>query len=415
MVVRKILILCMLIVTVTTIIFNFVTPFLALNNSKPRAILVDFSINVDGGGLHFWNRVLSSAKDQVIIFKINSYGGYLSVADEIVSDIIENNVECHSWVPPGGYAVSAAAMISLACKRIFMGSGAVIGDAIPSPSDPKTVEYVASRFRALAEKMFNGSEVLIKIAEAMVREGKTLTTEEAINIGFAFRAETVTDLEKILNLTIVKTVSPDTWDRFVSLISLPLISEVLLMAGILLIVVEILTTGFQGYAIAGILLIAFALYGMNIIPPNILTLILMLSGLILIAIEMYTPGFGAFGLSGIALLTIGIGYQIYTTPPQLVTEPVYVVISGASALMVFVGFIAFKAVEATHKKRTSLEQQLLASLGIAKTDIRETEPGVVYVLGEEWSAYSVKGVIPAGSKVKVVRIEGLKLYVEKLE
>ncbi|MEM3979715.1 MAG: NfeD family protein [Ignisphaera sp.] len=415
--IRRGLTLHILIINVITIvlILNNTIPFLALNADKRDAVIVDFSINVDGGGLHFWNRVSSLTKDQVVILKINSYGGYLNVADEIVSNIIENNITCYSWVPPGGYAVSAAAMISLACKRIFMGSGAVIGDAIPSPSDPKTIEYVASRFRALAEKMFNGNKTLVRIAEAMVREGKTLTTEEAISIGFAVKAETITDLEKSLNLSITTTISPSTWDRFVSLVSLPLISEVLLTAGVLLILVEIFTTGFQGYAIAGILLIVFALYGMNIIPPNILALILMLTGLTLVAIEMYTPGFGAFGLSGIVLLTIGIGYQFYTTPPQLVTESVYIVIGGVFVLMMFIGLIAFKAVEAMHKKKISLEQQLLSSLGIAKTDIHETEPGVVYILGEEWSAYSVKGVIPAGSKVKVIRIEGLKLYVEKLE
>ncbi|MEM2453932.1 MAG: NfeD family protein, partial [Ignisphaera sp.] len=76
---------------------------------------------------------------------------------------------------------------------------------------------------------------------------------------------------------------------------------------------------------------------------------------------------------------------------------------------------AYKAVQTVRKKRISLEQQLLSSIGIAKTDIREENPGVVYVLNEEWTAYSVKGVIPAGSRVKIVRIDGLKLYVEKID
>jgi membrane-bound serine protease (ClpP class) len=388
--------------------------FSASGNER-KAVLIDLSINVDGGALHLWNRASRYARDYVLILKINSYGGYLNVADRIVSDIIENNIECYTWIPPGGYAVSAAAMISLACNSVFMGSSAVIGDAIPSPSDPKTVEYVASRFRALAEKMFKGNENLTKIAEFMVREGRTLTTEEAVGIGFASKAETLTDLEKMLNVLVVETVSPGSWDRFVSLISLPLISEILLTAGVLLIVIEVLTTGFQGYAIAGILLIALALYGMNIISPNIFALILMLTGLILLAIEIYTPGFGAFGLSGIVLIAIGVGYQFYVTPPQLVSEPVYTILGGIATLMIFMGFIALKGAEAVRKKRVSKEELLLGSIGIAKTDIYETTPGVVYVLNEDWTAYSVKNVIPSGSKVRIVRVEGLKLYVEKVE
>uniref|UniRef100_A0A7C2ZCM7 Nodulation protein NfeD n=1 Tax=Ignisphaera aggregans TaxID=334771 RepID=A0A7C2ZCM7_9CREN len=393
-----------------------IAPSVLLSNTGREAIVADLNMNIDAGALHFWDRVMAEASDDtVIILKINSYGGYLSVADEIVSKIIENNIECYTWIPPGAYAVSAAAMISLACNHIYMGTGSVIGDAIPIPSEPKVVEYVASRFRALAERLYGNNGTLISIAESMVREGRTLTAEEAIRLGFASKAEKIEDLENILGIKVVKTIEPGLWDGFVSLISLPVVSELLLSVGAMLILVEIFTTGFQGFAIAGVLLIILALYGMNLITPNIFALTLMLSGLVLLAIEMYNPGFGVFGLSGIVLLAIGLGYQIYITPPGLLTEPVYAIIGSAVFLAGFVGFIAFKALETLHRKRISLEQRILSSIGIAKTEIHETEAGVVHIVGEDWTAYSVKGSIPAGSKVRVVRIDGLKLYVERVE
>lgn len=404
--------LCLLFFIV--IVFRILPHIKAVGSARYEAILVDFNINIDGGALHLWEKVLSTSRNRVIILKINSYGGYLSVADKIVLDIIDKNIRCYTWIPPGGYAISAAAMISLACERIFMGSGSVIGDAIPSPPEPKVVEYVASRFRALAERMFRDNEDLVRVAEDMVREGKTLTAEEAISMGFAFKAESTEDLEHNLDLRIVEVISPGIWDRFISMISLPIVSEILLIAGAVLIIVEILTTGFQGYAIAGVLLIILSLFGMNLVPPSLFALILILSGLILLAIEMYTPGFGVFGLSGVALLVIGIGYQLYITPPQLLTATVYVVLGGIATIAAIMGFIAFKAVEVMRRKRASIEQQLLSSIGIAKTDIYENTPGVVYVLGEDWTAYSVRGVIPSGSRVKVVRVEGLKVYVEKI-
>lgn len=389
--------------------------FLAEGEVPTDPVLIDFNIDVDGGALQLWERILRTYGNRMLILKINSYGGYLSVADRIVSDIIEKNMLCYTWIPPGGRAVSAAAMIALSCRGIFMGSGSVIGDAIPIPTEPKVVEYVASRFRALAERLFKGNESLVEIAEAMVRTGKTLTAEKAIAIGFALRAENVNDLENMLNVKIMETINPSTWDRFVSLISLPIVTNILLIAGMLLIVTEILTTGFQGYGVAGALLIGIALYGMNIIPPNLFALILMLVGLALIVIEMYTPGFGVFGLSGIAVLAIGLGYQLYLTPPQMLTEPVYAFLGGMVMLTLILGFVAFKAIQSNRRKRISLEQQLLTSIGIAKTDIYRSVPGVVYVLGEDWTAYSVDNVIPAGSKVKIIRIEGLKLYVKKVD
>ncbi|MEM4813986.1 MAG: hypothetical protein QXW24_07275, partial [Ignisphaera sp.] len=95
--------------------------------------------------------------------------------------------------------VSAASMVALACRGIFMGSGSVIGDAIPQPSDKKTVEYVAARFRSLAQRLFGNNATLVMVAESMVREGKTLTADEAISIGFARRADSL-DLEYIQNV-----------------------------------------------------------------------------------------------------------------------------------------------------------------------------------------------------------------------
>lgn len=380
-----------------------------------EAVLVNLDMSIDGGALSFFERSLSNAGGRVLVIRINSYGGYLSVADRIVNTILERNIECYVWIPPGGQAVSAAAMISLACNGIFMGSGSTIGDAIPVPADQKTVEYVAAKFRSLAQRLFRGNETLIEIAEDMVRKGRTLTDNEAVAIGFARRAETLSDVERELGLSIVAMYEPSSWDKIVSILSLPIVSEILLFAGILLVVVEVLTTGFQGYAIAGALLIAVALYAMNIITPDIFALVLILLGLVLLAIEMYTPGFGAFGISGIVLTIIGVAYQLYQTPSGLLTPPVYVVIAGFALIAGLMVFIAYKAVEASRLKKTTLEQQLLGSIGIAKTDVKETEPGVVYVLGEEWTSFSVKGVIPAGSKVRVVKVEGLKLYVERVE
>ncbi len=249
----------------------------------------------------------------------------------------------------------------------------------------------------------------------MVREGKTLTTDEAISIGFAKKANSINDVEKFIGASITSRLEPSLWDRLVSVASLPIISAVFLVAGAILIVAEILTTGFQGYAIAGAILIAIALSSMRLIPPDIVALTLLLSGVVLIAIEMFTPGFGVFGVGGAVLLVAGAAYQLYLVPPQLRTQLVYTVVGGIAVLSSVMVFIAYKAVEVSRMRRPSIEQQLLSSIGVAKTSIGELEPGVVYVLGEEWTAYSVKGSIPAGSKVRVVRVDGLKLYVESVE
>jgi membrane-bound ClpP family serine protease len=41
--------------------------------------------------------------------------------------------------------------------------------------------------------------------------------------------------------------------------------------------------------------------------------------------------------------------------------------------------------------------------------------GTVFVNGELWSAESIDGVIPVGSRVRVTRVDGLRLQVHKEE
>ena len=53
---------------------------------------------------------------------------------------------------------------------------------------------------------------------------------------------------------------------------------------------------------------------------------------------------------------------------------------------------------------------LLGLVGVAKSDI--APQGVAYVGTEDWTAVSEGAAIPRGSKVRVKRVEGMRLIVE---
>ncbi|MEM1596056.1 MAG: NfeD family protein [Desulfurococcaceae archaeon] len=378
-----------------------------------ESILVELEMNIDGGAVSFIENVVKTHPGKIYILEINSYGGYLSAADKIISMIERSGSYCISWIPPGGYAVSAAALIALSCKEIYMGPGAVIGGIKPSPEDPKVIEYVKARARSLLEKQGKGN--LTWIVDELVDAARSYSTNEAVSLGLT---KSVNDLSSILeaeNLTLSGVVSPSSWDKLLSVISHPLISEILLFAGVILIMIEIFTTGFQGYGLAGALMIVFALYGLTLLPIEILHLSLILAGAVLIIVELITPGFGVFGISGILLSAIGFALTFMNIPPGAMSELIYVLIAGLSSVTSLFIFIGFKAAKAMRTKRATLREQLIGLIGYAKTDISETSPGTVYVLNEDWTAYSVRGTIPSGSKVRVLKAEGLKLYVEKIE
>jgi len=154
---------------------------------------------------------------------------------------------------------------------------------------------------------------------------------------------------------------------------------------------------------------------MSIAPPDLLSIALLLSGIVLVLVELMTPGLGGFGIAGAILLGLGIYMLVAQRPPGTLSIDVIAIAILTSSLAGIIGFIAYKAAQTMRMKRYRPEELVTGKIGIAKTDISETSPGVVYVAGEDWTAYSVSGKIPSGSKVIVVSVEGLILRVKMYE
>ena len=65
---------------------------------------------------------------------------------------------------------------------------------------------------------------------------------------------------------------------------------------------------------------------------------------------------------------------------------------------------------------TNLDRVLGDSGKVMETIDNENSSGAVYVDGKTWTARSADGsVIPAGTVVEILRMEGVKLFVKKLE
>jgi len=378
-----------------------------------EAVLLVLDTNIDGGAVSFVESSVKFNPGRVYIIEVHSYGGYLSAADRIINVIDSSGSYCIAWIPRGGYAVSAAALVSLSCREVYMAPGSVIGGIKPSPEDPKVVEYIKARLRSFLER--RGLRNISWVVDDLVDRAKSYSYEEAVEIGLAKPARDLEEVVSTQGLELKSRIYPSLWDKLISIISHPLVSEILLFAGVVLILVEVFTTGFQGYGIAGGLMLVFALYGMTIIPSEILHVALVLAGAVLLIIELFTPGFGLFGVTGILLTATGFALTVLSTPGEALTSYIVTVSIGFGSIAGLFIFIGYKAASTARIKRRTLTEQLVSAIGYAKTDISEVNPGTVYVLNEDWTAYSVRGSIPAGSRVRVVRVEGLKLYVERVD
>ncbi|HDH07290.1 MAG TPA: hypothetical protein ENF87_02855 [Thermoproteales archaeon] len=379
-----------------------------------KVVVVEVRRRIDEGAFFLVSEgVKQVSEGDLLVVVLDTYGGYLYSMDKIIESISKLKCRKVVWIPPGGKAVSAGAIISLSFDEIYMGSETVIGACEPRPSDEKVIEYVKARIRALAERKGLNSTV-IRLLEEMVEKNKSFTVNEASKLGFVKRAET---LEEVLSYEGFKGVSV-TYVRegllaeVLGAILDPGIASMMLIIGIMLILMEIKATGFQGWGVIGGLLLALALYAYGIVGVNFLALTLVAIGIFLIILELKKPGIQVFGVAGLTLLALSLALQYYGRPYINFWQYIPTITFVTIFIAAFILMIIVKAGEVIRLKKSSLEERLKGKVGIAKTDITAGGRGVVHVDGEDWTATSSVRIVK-GEKVRVVRVEGIILVVEK--
>jgi len=388
--------------------------------SKPEVVVVVVEVKqaINEGAHLLIARAVAEANRlsaSCLIIILDTYGGYIYSMDAIIGELSKCTCLKVVWIPPGAKAVSAGAIIALSADEIFMGSGAVIGACKPYPYETKVVEYVKARIRSLAEKRGLDNET-IRTLEKMVYESKAFTTEEALKLGLASgRADSLSEVLSQLKLkgAHVVVIRSDLTVEIAALVFDPGVALVMLITGILLILLEIKATGFQGWGLLGGFLIAVSLYVMGVIRWRILSLTLIALGIFSIILELKKPGLQVFGVAGVILLTLAVVLEAFSQPymnPWTYIPPLAFFTAVVSSVILL---IILKASKVLKMPVVTLEERLLGKIGYAKTEIAPGKLGVVAIESEEWSAISSEE-IKRGERIVVEKVEGLTLIVKKV-
>ncbi|MEJ0057837.1 MAG: S49 family peptidase [Bacteroidota bacterium] len=153
--------------------------------------------------------MLKKIKADYVIVEMDTYGGVLTDAKEIVDLIMDFKKPI--WVYINSDAASAGALISIACDSIYMSPGASIGAATVvegsggQAAPDKYQSYMRSIMRATGGRKRPGTHASLKewwmrksLLTASSRRGKviTFTTTEAIKYGYC--EAKVQSIEEIL-------------------------------------------------------------------------------------------------------------------------------------------------------------------------------------------------------------------------
>lgn len=191
----------------------------------------------------------------------------------------------------------------------------------------------------------------------------------------------------------------------------PNLLYMLLMLGLLGILIEFTSPGIFFPGLFGILCLAFV-FGMQVLPINWSGALLILLALIFLVAEIFITSFGILAIGGLALLISG-SYILFSVPGSefLVSRwLIWLLSSGLLAIMLLIGVLLIRA---KRQGPTSNVDALVGAHAVVKEQIYINKPGTVLLYGSFWEAHA-NTPIDVGEQVKIIKVEGTKLVVEKI-
>ncbi len=411
-------------------------------------LVLPIRAEIESGLAFFVARMIRYAEQKncaAIVFEINSPGGLVTAAQEIRDAIKNTKIRTVAFVHER--ALSAAALIAIACEKIAMKPGSEMGAATPisligGGAEAAPQKFV-SAFKAEFETTANFRSRPPAFAAAMVdkdhptipglvRQGEilTFTTEKASEHGYCDAVANSVEqvLKKLaIDASSLEYAQPTSAENIARWLTNPNISVLLFSAGVWIIIADVLFLG----ASTGLLLVGGAL------------LALFFGG----HLFAYLAGWEA-----IILFAIGIGFlfaEVFVVPGSVAVGIVGITCTGLGMVLVFGGvnmamwailkFLALSTVAtvacymlAPHMRlfdHLILKEELTTDAGFVATPVNPH----AHLMGVE--GFALTPLHPAGyarlgsarvevvsegefierdDRVVVVQVEGDKIVVRKL-
>ncbi|HZT02636.1 MAG TPA: nodulation protein NfeD [Steroidobacteraceae bacterium] len=207
----------------------------------------------------------------------------------------------------------------------------------------------------------------------------------------------------------VSWLKPDWRTRLLGIITNPEIAYGLLLIGLWGLLFEGYHPGGVLPGVVGVICLLVALFAFQLLPTNFAGLALLIVGAGMIAAEFFFPTYGSLGIGGLIAFIVGSLILFSRTSGLQVALPL---IGGLATVggLVILGIVYL----ATHAARSPVVTGTQAMLGAVVEAVEDfAARGRVRYGGELWNACSAVP-LKAGQAARVVKIEGLTLWVEPL-
>tara|TARA_B100000427_G_scaffold316140_1_gene310925 strand:- start:285 stop:1646 length:1362 start_codon:yes stop_codon:yes gene_type:complete len=401
-----------------------------------------------------------SSKAKAIVFDINTFGGRVDAATQIKDAILGSKIKTIAFI--NRRAISAGALISLSCEKVFMTGGGLIGaatavDMSGKKGSEKVISFMREEMASTAEKrgrnkaiargmvdeelkfdylIIDQDSILVDDIEGR-KEGKliSLTTDQALKYQIA--DGTADDLNIMLDLlgyTNVEIIDKnENWSEgIVRFLTNPVVASLLTTFGFLGILFELQSPGWGIPGFVGLTCLILSLSASYIAQLATMSdLLFVFAGLGMILLEILViPGFGIIGVGGFGLMVYGLYLLLLPDIPvgdEIVGQAMdgfFIGLVGSviglfllARIMIKTKFWEQLTSPDVQKKKDGFSnsfgwEPLINEEGIADTDLHPS--GWVCIGDKRIFAISEGEFLDKGIKITVLSVDGNRVVVRKL-
>jgi membrane-bound serine protease (ClpP class) len=376
----------------------------------------------------------------LVVITMDTPGGLSDSMKDIIQHILSSPVPVVVYVSPtGSRGASAGFFILISADIAAMAPGTHTGAASPLIG---VGAYPVAIDETLRRKITNDATAFLRsfadkrgrnpqLAETAVTEARAFTEKEALDgkmIDLLASSEddllhqldgrqiTRFDGAK-LKLSLASPVRAEFQlsgrQKFLARIVAPDMFFLLLIVGALGLYTEFTHPGMVAPGVIGGICLVLALYAMQLLPVNIAGVVLILMALALFILEAKYTSHGIFVVGGIISMLLGAMFLI-RSPLTAGGVSLSIAVAVTLPFAAITVFLMRLVIRSRRWKSSTGREELIGAEGVVVSQVDSGAEGMIRIHGELWRALSTKPVL-IGKPVRVVKVQGLRLYVEPVE
>ena len=376
----------------------------------------------------------ASEHASLVLLTLNTPGGLDTSMRDIIQHIIASPVPVAAYVAPSGSrAASAGFYILLSADVAAMAPGTDTGASSPvfliggtaAQVDETLKKKAMNEAAAYLRSICGNRGRNVELAEKAVTEAKAFSDTEALNgklidlvasspeeLFAKLDGRTITrfdgsSLTLHLRGAVISHYEVSSKQKFLGWLAEPDLMFILLIVGLVGLYVEFTHPGLILPGVLGGVALLLFLVGAQVVPINLFAILLIASAVALFAIEAKVTSHGVLALLGVVAMLAG---ALVLVKSPITGEGVSPAVAlGFTIPFAILAVIVMRLALRTFTMKPSTgNAQLVGQIGEMREPVDGT--GMVFVGGELWRARAEQQ-IPTGSKVRVVRVDGLTLEV----